>query len=100
MCLSSDRIVQGVRRAGVLGHAGAVTGDKSESTVHRIRRTYADKGIKVSSSTARPRAAAACERLLAAAKEQRGCKLENSRGQWPACCRGSTRAALRSRSAR
>lgn len=27
--------------------AGAVTGDKSESTVHRIRRTYADKGIKV-----------------------------------------------------
>lgn len=25
---------------------GAVTGDKSESTVHRIRRTYADKGIK------------------------------------------------------
>lgn len=27
--------------------AGAVTGDKSESTVHRIQRTYADKGIKV-----------------------------------------------------
>lgn len=27
--------------------AGAVTGNKSETTVHRIRRTYADKGIKV-----------------------------------------------------
>lgn len=26
---------------------GAVTGNKDESTVHRIRRTYAAKGIKV-----------------------------------------------------
>ena len=36
----------------MLGNAGAVTGDKSESTVHRIRRTYADKGIKVRGCTA------------------------------------------------
>ena len=27
---------------------GAVTGDKSEGTLQRIRRTYANKGIRVS----------------------------------------------------
>lgn len=26
---------------------GAVTGDKSESTLHRIKRTYASKGLRV-----------------------------------------------------
>ena len=37
--------------------AGAVTGDKNESTVQRIRRTYAVKGIKVSPCKALPRSA-------------------------------------------
>ena len=45
------------QQAGVLGFAGAVTGDKSESTVHRMRRTYADKGIKVRGCTALPQGA-------------------------------------------